>query len=188
MATSWISVVAQGDGLWAMAFKRDRPDLRIDLVDQNAHTIDMPAGWAGNRFSVGFTGFSPDPDTVYDGIWAKSSLFFLPLDEMGVVFDRLVGMLKPGGIFTFDLVDDCEAISMTKFTGVKMDQINAMLARNNLDIVVSRTNEVTYGAGSKYKVTLPTYYFDVQKKPSEPSQPIKQAFPLIKNDHLSSKL
>lgn len=161
-----------GTGRWAKAFLRDRPDLSIDLVDQNLDAADISPTWKGDRFHTSFIYFRPAPNVIYDGIWAEQSLFFLPLHDMEIVFDRLAAALAPKGIFAFDMVDDCESANKAKFTGMKKDKIDKVLAKNDLQALTVKRQEIIYGSGEG--IAIPTHVFCTQKKVIKPSYPVNK--------------
>ena len=61
-----------GNGRWAAAFLRDRPDIEIDVLDQNIEKATiLPEDWQGEKIKSSFQDFCPSKQ--YDGIWSKQT-------------------------------------------------------------------------------------------------------------------
>jgi methylase of polypeptide subunit release factors len=64
-----------GSGRWSAAFLRDRPDVIIDMLDQNIQAALLPENGRGEKIASSFQDFVPSK--TYDGIWAFATLFFI---------------------------------------------------------------------------------------------------------------
>lgn len=151
-----------GTGRWAAAFMRDRPDLTIDLMDQEldqalSHGV-IPESWRGEKTQKDFRLY--EPKWQYDGIWAYAALFFLPRHEMERVFGTLAGALKPGGVIEFTMPNKHMA-ELHKLSGMTQTEIAAMLEKSGLK-PLSIIYDVDERYGGDHK-PLPTFHVRAQK-------------------------
>lgn len=151
-----------GSGRWTAAFIRDRPNLTVDALDQNiTQAAQIPADSCGERINASFQEFQPRSAT-YDGIWSFASLFFLPKSEQATCIHCLTQSLKPKGILSFSMVDDCHTASAAKFYGQSEHSIRDLLAKEGFKILAfKRVDDVQYGNNS---LAIPTFFITAQKQ------------------------
>lgn len=130
-----------GSGRWAAAFRRDRADLTIDVLDQHLNQSPLiQADWPGERYQQSFEDFIPSQR--YDGIWAYAALFFLSAAHFERVLERLAAALVPGGTFFFTMVAPG---ARSRFHGMCPTTIEAALARAHLQIEGLESHHDEYG-------------------------------------------
>ncbi|GHU00231.1 SAM-dependent methyltransferase [Alphaproteobacteria bacterium] len=133
-----------GSGRYAAAFMRDRPDLVVDALDQNIGRAPLLADWPPDRLlAEHFEDWCAAPES-YDGIWARSSLYFLPAPKLAEVFGRLAVALKRGGVFEFTLTAEP---GIRGFTAISRDGVKAMLADSGLRARVFTSARAPYADG-----------------------------------------
>lgn len=149
-----------GTGGWSAAFLRDRDDLIIDAIDRNIdQAVMLPENWRGEKIKASFQEFVPTK--LYDGIWAFSTLFFLDKTDLSECFHKLTSALKPNGVISFTMVDDCHTAGVAKFHGLSKSEILEMLSRESMEVSTFTLEEnVVYG---KTKIVIPTYYVTAKK-------------------------
>jgi len=149
-----------GTGRWAAAMLRDRPDIIIDLLDQNIHAATLlPDTWCGEKIAVNFQDFVPTHR--YDGIWSFASLFFLEAKLFAPCFRTLVSALLPNGRLFFTMIEAGDAATSMRLHGMTKPEIEALLAQEALELVaLKHTSASTYGAK---KTTIPTYFVTARK-------------------------
>lgn len=95
-----------GSGRFTLAMHRDRPDLRLHVLDlhlpEAALLADAP--FVEKRLHQPFADFRATAE--YDGIFAFASLFFEPPEGLPALFSRLFEALKPGGLLSFTFVEN----------------------------------------------------------------------------------
>jgi len=151
-----------GSGRWTAAFMRDRPDLTVDILDQNVEkAILTPANWRGEKIASSFQNFIPKHR--YDGIWSFASLFFLDPEALHKCFCTLATSLTDKGILFFSMVEDCDAARAMHLSGMQKSAIDAMLAENELHASTTKySHTATYGAN---KMAIPTYFISARRLP-----------------------
>jgi trans-aconitate methyltransferase len=144
-----------GNGRWSAAFLRDRSDVIIDVLDQNADLATLlPPHWRGEKINTSFQTFTSSKS--YDGIWAYASLFFLNKDELKACLHKLVLSLNTGGILFFTMVDECDAATSARFYGLSRESLLEILHHEGLSIMsLTLHEETTYG---KNQTIIPTYH------------------------------
>jgi trans-aconitate methyltransferase len=149
-----------GNGNWAAAFHRDRPDLTIDLIDTNAPSPSLiPPDWQGEVTQSDFTAFLPTRE--YEGIWANNSLFFLARQEIAPTFHKLAEALTPQGLVQFTMLQEGNAVPGS-LSGLSRQAILRMLETEHLSpIFIKHVENVTYGGYAQRKI--PTFYVQAQK-------------------------
>jgi trans-aconitate methyltransferase len=145
-----------GSGRWAAAFRRDRPDITIDLVDRNLDQAPLLVKeWKGARYHQSFESFRPEKS--YDGMWASASLFFLPPAAFTEVLATLAEALTMGAPFYFDMVAPCKPIN---FYGMNPDAIHAALLAVDIHVDAISTRPELYGID---KMEIETHYVHAHK-------------------------
>ncbi|MES2984928.1 MAG: class I SAM-dependent methyltransferase [Pseudomonadota bacterium] len=149
-----------GSGRWALAFMRDRPDLTIDLLDQNIDHAPVPDGWRGDCIKADFV--TATLTQAYDGIWSYASLFFVLPPQFLPCLQTLIAALKPGGVLEFTMVEDCENAQLSRFHGMQQADLARILTENGLtQIAIRRDAQVRYGGR---QLPIPTYFVRATKE------------------------
>lgn len=142
-----------GSGAWSAAFLRDRPDLSIDVLDQNIESASaLPGEFSGKRIKQSFQDFRAGD--AYEAIWARSVLFFLPPQELSACFHQLSNALTHGGIFAFTMVEACDNASLCTFHGMTDQAIRNMLDDEGFEILSMTYGEFPY---TTQRIVIPTY-------------------------------
>ncbi|MEZ5691837.1 MAG: class I SAM-dependent methyltransferase [Rickettsiales bacterium] len=152
-----------GNGRWAAAFARDRPDLMIDIFDQNTEQAFLiPENWKGEKIKGDFADYSVTCiGKQYDGIWSYASLFFMNYKTLYKTFHELALSLKNDGVIWFSMVDKCDISDKARFNGLTEEEICRMLAGENLQkMSIIKHENKKYG---KNEIIIPTYYVLARK-------------------------
>jgi trans-aconitate methyltransferase len=146
--------VGSGNGRWAAAFMRDRPDLTIDLIDESPPSPNIiPDNWCGDIMVNNFKNYLPNKQ--YDAMWAYHSLFFMPPTETRNCFHNLVSRLKSGGKISFTMRESGFAASLHRYYGLKQDDIFQMLEKENLDVLsIERVKNSEFGHSKKNRTDV----------------------------------
>ncbi len=151
--------VGCGTGRWAASFRRDRPDLTIDVIDRDlSKALHISDDWPGQRYEASFIQFTPEKS--YDGIWAFASLFFAAADALEPLFAKLAASLAPGGVVAFTMVEDSEAARQFRFTGMSRESLLALLTRLKLRPLVFEAAVKPYGDAD---TPILTYFVTAQR-------------------------
>jgi len=152
-----------GIGRWAELMARARPDLKIDVLDVRAN--ELSAHYDGipqvrERMHSSFEEFRAE-GREYDGIWARSSLFFLPGEQLPPVLDELCKSLKKDGMLEFSFIEPAPDMPhnfypMTKLEMQKMLEAAGFTVEAMLDEQSSKYGE--------QGIPLPTYIVRARKK------------------------
>lgn len=146
-----------GTGAWSAAFLRDRPDVFIDVLDQNiAHAKALPDDFKGKKLALRFQDFRA-PDTPYDAIWARSVLFFMPAAELAPCFHQLSRSLHTHGLLAFTMVDDSPDTTLAKFYGMAEPRLMEMLDKEGFNLVKLTRSTPPYGATKTPLLTFNIY-------------------------------
>lgn len=126
--------IGSGSGRWAAAFRRDRPDLTVDLIDANLPSPDLiPKNWQGDVIKQDIRTFVPEKQ--YDAMWAFDSIFFMPPVEMKQFFHTIIPYLKPGGKISFSMKDKSFAAIIREDFGLKQKEIFQILENEGLELI-----------------------------------------------------
>ena len=99
--------VACGSGKFPTALRThaglpEQPTLRYDLLDPSEFSVAEARRVLGLPFVAGrelVMGIQElPPELTYDVVWATHALYAVPVAELGLAAERLIGALAPGGI------------------------------------------------------------------------------------------
>lgn len=149
-----------GSGRWAAAFIRDRPDLTIDLLDQNIEQASLiPEKWKGKIIKTSFENYVPSKK--YHGIWSFASLFFMNNSDLEKCLSKLIDALEENGVIEFSMVDKCPAADNFKLYGMAEVAMRKILEEKKLLIdSIKLNNDAKYG---KNMLLIPTYHVRATK-------------------------
>jgi trans-aconitate methyltransferase len=151
-----------GIGRFAELMAQKSPTLSIDVLDARADRLSRhydAVPQIKNRISSTFQDFRATKP--YDGIWARSSLFFMPQQDLPNVLAELSASLKPSGALEFSFVGEKPEKGFDSFYPVQKDQMIQLVEAAGLTIeqTIDETN-TQYGDD---RIHLPTYIIRARK-------------------------
>jgi hypothetical protein len=149
-----------GTGRWAKEFSTQRPDLTIDVVDQNIGNALLPHDWKGKKISSQFEDFQPSHP--YNGVWARSAFYFLSEKDFRHALMRLSKVMPDQAVLEFNHVDPSDgAAEREHFHGVTRQALENALTSAGFESAISEKPDAFKG---QTREVIKGYYVRARKQ------------------------
>jgi len=154
--------VGAGTGRLATVFKKDRPDLTIDALDNQPEAISYleQNSDVNQVYASSFDKF--ETPQLYDAIWALNSLFFMQRSLLPDILKMLYGTLKPCGLVMFTYLKDNPETNNYKKLMARTNESTLVQDIKNTGLYLENIKEVISPFG-KIQVKLPVFIVTAAK-------------------------